>query len=448
MSWHNKVVWNEGLFLRPQLFQQQERYLESYAHKRCVPLNPFYWGFSHHLIERDALALGKLVMAEASGVFADGAPFDAPGQSAPPPPLTLQPQHLQQTIYLATPLRTPHAEETAFVDSAAALARYLAVEQELRDTNAIGQAPQTVQLAQLRLRLLPENEMTDAWIGLPIARVGAVRSDGSAELDPDFIAPVSAIGASLLLSNWLKKIQGLTQLRAQNLAQRLCGADGKNADANEVSDFLLLQMLNRYEALLNHQLHVGETTPEAMYTLLISLAGELSTYVRTSTRRPGSYASYQHGDPYLTFKTLVDDVHALLNEVLVRSAQRIEVQARAHGLHLAVMEPTMLRGFASLVLAVAADMPVDVLVSRFAAHGKLAPSERLPDLVRSHLPGIGITALPVAPRQIPFNAGFVYYELQRQGPLWDQLIQHGGLAMHVSGEFPGLRIELWGVREK
>ncbi len=28
MSWHNKVVWSEGLFLRPQHFQQQDRYIE------------------------------------------------------------------------------------------------------------------------------------------------------------------------------------------------------------------------------------------------------------------------------------------------------------------------------------------------------------------------------------------------------------------------------------
>ena len=42
MSWTNKVVWSEGLFLRPQLFQQMERYLESFTHRRSSPLSPFY----------------------------------------------------------------------------------------------------------------------------------------------------------------------------------------------------------------------------------------------------------------------------------------------------------------------------------------------------------------------------------------------------------------------
>lgn len=91
-------------------------------------------------------------------------------------------------------------------------------------------------------------------------------------------------------------------------------------------------------------------------------------------------------------------------------------------------------------------MPPDTLVQQFAMQAKMGPSERLPDLVRSHLPGIALQALPVPPRQIPFNAGYVYYELSRTGPLWETVAQHGGIALHVAGDFPALRLELWGVR--
>ena len=237
-------------------------------------------------------------------------------------------------------------------------------------------------------------------------------------------------------------------MRGQTLAQRLSGANGKSSDANEVSDYLLLQILNRYEPLLNHLLNVTETSPETFYTLLSSFGGELSTYVRSTTRRPKVYASYRHVDPYCSFNELVEDVHALLNEVLVRSAQRIDFEKRQHGIYLAVMDPSTVKSFGSLILAVSAEMPPDVLVTRFSAQSKLASSEQLPELIRSHLPGISLAALPVPPRQIPFNAGFVYYELHRNGPLWEQVAQYGGLAMHVSGEFSGLRVELWGVREK
>jgi len=119
MSWYNKVVWSEGLFLRPQLFQQQERYLEHYAHKRAAALGPFFWGFHHYRIDVEALALGKLAMSGAAGVFQDGTPFDAPAHAALPAPLTVQHEHLNQVIHLAVPIRLPHTEETTFYESGA-----------------------------------------------------------------------------------------------------------------------------------------------------------------------------------------------------------------------------------------------------------------------------------------------------------------------------------------
>ncbi|MEJ8810695.1 type VI secretion system baseplate subunit TssK [Variovorax ureilyticus] len=451
MNWYNKVAWSEGLFLRPQLFQQQERYLEHLAHKRAAALSPFYWGFSHYAIDVESLSLGKVVLASAAGIFSDGTPFDTPGQTPPPAPLTILPEHLEQIIYLAVPIRTPNGEETTFDDAAGStgsLARFSVFDTELRDANSIGQGPKTVQLSRLRLRLLPQREMTDAWIGLPLTRVATLRSDGSIAIDTHLIPPVAGYGASALLTDWIANTHGLCRLRAQSLASRLSGNDGKSSEAAEVSDFLLLQILNRYEPLLEHWLRVRETSPEEIYTALRTLSGELATFVRARTRRPEEHPAYQHVDPYLSFKELVGDVQSLLNDVLVRSAQSIPLTDRANGVRVANVDPGELQGFSSLVFAVAAHAPADVLASQFPARCKVGPSDRLPELIRSHLPGIPLQTLPVPPRQIPFNAGFVYFQVDSRGPLWEHLVEYGGLALHIAGEIPGLRMELWGVREK
>ncbi|QGZ64082.1 type VI secretion system baseplate subunit TssK [Paraburkholderia acidisoli] len=447
MSWYNKVTWSEGLFLRPQLFQQQERYFEQFAHRRSAPLSPFFFGFSHYAIDREALALGKVIVKSASGVFADGTPFDAPGSTPPPAPLTVRQEHLEQVIHLAVPIRVPNAEETTFEDTSDSLARYAAFASELRDTNSIGQGPRTVQLSNLRLRLVPEKEMTDAWIGLPLTKVTTLRADGSIELDESLIPPVSGYGASERLTSWLAKIHELTRLRADALAKRLTGSDGKAGSVAEVSDYLLLQTLNRYEPLLQHLRRVPTTSPAELYAVLLSMAGELSTYVRPETRRPlDSHPAYQHIQPHLCLRPLVDDTHWLLNAVLVRSAQSIPLKDAGYGMRNAVVDPAEIRSFSAIVLAVAAQLPAEALVQQFATQAKIGPSERLPDLVRAHLPGITLQSLPVPPRQIPFNAGYIYYELARSGPLWETISQHGGIALHVAGEFPGLKLELWGVR--
>jgi type VI secretion system protein ImpJ len=62
--------------------------------------------------------------------------------------------------------------------------------------------------------------------------------------------------------------------------------------------------------------------------------------------------------------------------------------------------------------------------------------------------GIQLAPLPVAPRQIPYHSGFVYFELDRNNEFWRELQQSGGFAMHVGGEFPNLELEFWAIREQ
>lgn len=446
MSWYNKVVWSEGLFLRPQLFQQQERYLEHFAHKRAAALSPFFWGFHHLAIDAEALALGKLVVSGASGIFQDGTPFDAPAHAKAPAPLALRHEHLNQIIYLAVPIRTPNAEETSFEGAQDSLARFRSFEEELLDANSIGQGPKLVQLGDLRLRLVPEKELTESWLGMPLAKITEIRADGSARLDAGLIPPVNIYTASALLQTWLTEVHGLLRLRATSMAERLTASSTRGGDVAEISEYLILQLFNRFEPVFEHMLAAKAALPEALYVALTAFAGELSTFVRTTTRRPHNYPAYRHDEPHTCIKPVVDDLRFLLNVVLERGAQLIELRDQQHGIRLAVLDPTEFERFNTFVLAVGAQMPGDVLKQQFPAQAKVGPAERLAELIRSHLPGVPLQAMPVPPRQIPFNAGQVYFELAQDHPLWAQVQRYGGLALHVAGDFPELRLELWGVR--
>lgn len=376
MSWNNRVVWSEGQFLLPQMFQQQERYLEHVIHYRSLPLSSFFWGFNEYGIGSEALNIGKLVLTKASGVFADGTPFNAPGHTPLPPPLTILPEHLNQLIYLAVPIRTPNSEETSFDNNPESLARFSVHENEIRDANSLGRGAQLLQLSHLRLRLLPEKAVTDAWIGLPLTRITALHPDGRVDIDKELIPPVANYQASTLICTWLSWINDLIKMRADSLAERLTGSDKHGHEAAEVSDYLLLQVLNRFGPLL---IHMSKTplSPEVLYRNLCALAGERSTYVRPQTRRPEEYKEYKHLTPYAGLKSVVDEVQYLLNAVLIRGAQRIPLEEGTYGILNAVVEPTELSDFSSLVLAVKAQMSADTLLQHFSAQTKIGPSEQL-----------------------------------------------------------------------
>ena len=132
--------------------------------------------------------------------------------------------------------------------------------------------------------------------------------------------------------------------------------------------------------------------------------------------------------------------------VLERNAIPIELQERAYGLRVAAIPDSDLVKTARFVLAAKAQLQPERLQASLPTLVKIGPVERIRDLVNLNLPGIVLRSLPVAPRQIPYHAGFLYFELDRSGDLWKITEQSRALAMHIAGEFPGLELEFWAVR--
>src|SRR5690349_20281589 len=55
MTWHNKVVWTEGMFLQPQHFQQHDRYTEYQLRQRFAAGLGHAWGFISVAVDDAAL---------------------------------------------------------------------------------------------------------------------------------------------------------------------------------------------------------------------------------------------------------------------------------------------------------------------------------------------------------------------------------------------------------
>jgi type VI secretion system protein ImpJ len=147
-----------------------------------------------------------------------------------------------------------------------------------------------------------------------------------------------------------------------------------------------------------------------------------------------------------SFEPVVAALRTALSVVLEQAAIPIPIEAKKFGISVATVVDRTLFGSAVFILAARADMQAEDLRRRFPAQLKIGPVEKIRDLVNLQLPGVPVSALPVAPRQIPFHAGFVYFELDQSNELWQQLRTSGGIGMHVAGEFPGLKMEFWAVR--
>ena len=158
MSSNNKVVWSEGLFLRPQHFQQHDRYLERYIEGRSANLRSCSWGFTELQIERDLLAIGKLGLKRARGVFPDGTPFSMPDDDPLPAPIELTAQVRDKGVVLAVPLRREGARDSDRREQVDGVVRYRVRDAETRDVSGDSGALHPVEVACLRSRLLLSDE--------------------------------------------------------------------------------------------------------------------------------------------------------------------------------------------------------------------------------------------------------------------------------------------------
>jgi len=444
MSWNNKVVWSEGLFLQPQHFQQHDRYWEKQIEGRARPLLGHGWGFVTLELDRAALALGKVQITSARGIFPDGTPFDFPADDAPPVAFDIPPELKDEVVVLALPVRRPGSEESDFSDIAEhGLTRFSVGETEVRDSNASANESTVVQVGRLRMRLMRKRDVTDAYTTLGFAQVVERRVDNQILPSKSYIPPMLHSGGDAVLSTYLRELHGLLHQRGEALAGRLSQL-GRGGVA-EIADFLLLQTVNRYEPLFAHFATHPLLHPERFYSVCVQLAGELATFNNANTRAP-VFPEYQHDMLEQTFAPVMAQLRRSLSMVLEQNAIAIELQDRRYGVKVAIIADLELVKTASFVLAVAAQVPAEVLRTRFPTQVKVGPVERIRDLVNLQLPGIPLHPLPVAPRQIPFHAGSNYFELERGGELWKQLERSGGLAMHIGGEFPGLELEFWAIR--
>ncbi|WP_099113628.1 type VI secretion system baseplate subunit TssK [Xenorhabdus miraniensis] len=444
MNRSEKVIWTEGMFLRPHHFQQAENHLEAYIRDWGMAQSPYYWGFLTFELDQELLNQGKVKLSSASGIFPDGTPFNFDASHAPTP-LQLTENNTNINVVLALPTFRRGKEEVIFSEQKESMARFVSIEVEVNDANAMAVGNATIQFGKMRLRLMLESDLTPEWTALSIVHVVNKTSDNKLHLDSLFIPSLLNCRANPQVMGFINNIQGLLEQRRQQISQRLLQL-GRYNDS-EIMDFLLLSLLNRYSGQVNHILNLSLLHPERLFSEWLQFATELATY--SQNRLPEEVLPlYDHDNLTQCFNQLMFQLRQGLSIILEEHAIQLPLTEYSHGLNIATLPNANMIHMFSFILAIHADVANDILMSNFPAQMKISPIDRIRELVQLQLPGIPLRAMPSVPRQIPWHSGYVYFELEKEGDLWKQMEKSSGFALHLAGEFPGLNIEFWAVRNQ
>ncbi len=442
MSEFSKVVWAEGTYLSPQHFQQNDRYTESKLQSIVNLAQAHYYGvfdlgFNDSLLKQGVVSLSRLEM-----VFEDGTVFI-------PTPLEVDslefnmPANIAETkLYLVITRVTASSNEIAYELDDIKNTRYSAFEKPLLDTTDTDSDPRVVTLAKLNVRLMLEDNIHSSLVKIPIAIVSS-NDNSEVEIQASYIAPTLIAQKNSKLYNYINELYGLLAQKSKSLANAV--NDPNRGGSLEITDFLMLQTVNRYLAYMQHQKQpTNHTHPEALFVSLSKLCGDLMTFL--PTRKMGDMPVYDHRNLKECYQHLMSNLRISLSTILEQRIIRIDLSKKDSATYVAQTPNAEILEIADFVLAVKADMPNETLRHNLPSIMKISTVEQIKELVAYHLPGVKLNALSVAPRELPYHNGYVYFELDKQTEIWERFDDSSGMAFHVAGDFPNIDLEFWAIK--
>ena len=443
MSDKSRVAWREGAFLRPQHFQQHDRFVAAEIDRRVAATRPYAWGVTELVIDEDLATLGKFGVTRLVGAMPDGTRFAIPEDMAPPPPLDLPADTADGVVYLTLPPAQQGAVVFEDAENASLATRFLVDEVDMADAFSADRTREPIELARPQLRFGVTRDETYGRVCLGLARVRELQNK-RALFDERFIPPAQDLRASARLKGGLTDILGRAGQRAEELALR--AVEATDGGAETFASFLLLQSLNRWCPVLTHLQSLPDVHPERLFEQLLGMTGELATLTRAD-RKPPPLPLYDHEDLQGSFSPVFDLLRAMLSAVFDRSAIQLPLEAAGTGAYVSTITDHNLYQHSFFYLAVNAAAPLDEIRQRFPGLAKIGAVQKMRGIVEGALPGVPLRHTPTPPSQLRVLPGYIYFELDRGVPDWRDFATAPALGLHVAGEWPALKLELWCVKK-
>ncbi|ENA9698954.1 type VI secretion system baseplate subunit TssK [Salmonella enterica subsp. enterica] len=442
-----RPLWNEGVLLSPQQFQQQAHW-EAFTNAGIAALaHPLSWGIETVALNEGLLSTGRLQVVQLRLWLPDGTLVAVPDSDITPAVRDLTPDVPADvdrvTVFVALPLFQPGISNVQAVGEKAH--RPLKYRQEwitLQDDFGMEEESMSVAWHNLSLRLDVENN--EEYQVCPVARV--VRDgQGGWRSDPLFIPPMAKFSACPALHERLVLVNRQIQSRRQRLMSMRRESNERLADfaVADVSLFWLLNALNSHARVLTEFEQHPVRHPEPVWAELARLAGSLLTF--SLDHDIHAIPGYDHGNPEQTFPPLFDLVSELLDaslpsRVVALQMERIDGQNWKTTLH-----DMRLREEADFYLSVRSTLPGWQLAERFPALCKAGAPDDVNSLVNVALTGVPLLAINRVPAALPVRLENQYFALDMAHHAAREMLESGVCMFYVPSLLGDIELELFAV---
>ena len=446
MSKH-RVLWGEGLFLRPQHFQIQDTYHNSQRALSIMLAHPYAYGISDIELDKQLLESNVLSFQNIYAVLPDGTIYQAPRTDALPKALTLDTQDNGDDVYVFLSLEIIHSSgnniQAANNDNPARYIRDAIEAQDLYSQAAeavidIIKLSPTIQLSH---SVQPPSQDT---VSLLIAKL--VRTtQGIYQVDEDYIVPSVHIASNPPLLNQVYRLMTMINTKSSSLYDHHRQSNNNLLEfrSSDIASFWLLHALNTAYSQLSHLYNNPKLHPERLYESLLSVASQLATF--SSLYKVGDLPQYNHNNANDSFISIIMIIRELLNTVIASNFISIPLRQTKHSYYIGELSSDKITRNSQLYLSVSSSIAMHELVDLVPRRFKVATPDAVEKRVLSALPGSPVSHVTQVPSAIPVRPGFSYFTIEPIGELYDEMIKSESLCIYVPNGFDDLKIELMAI---
>jgi type VI secretion system protein ImpJ len=441
-----KVLWGEGLFLRPQHFQLQDLHVEAIGRRSLLVANPFAWGIRALDLDHDSLKNGILRFSRIDATFANGDSLLAPNVDQLPAPVSLEEVVAEGGVsdfHLAVHHLNSHGGNSTGNIGESGTARYVVVSGEAHDLFTDAAEAEVSTLSKLSF-IKAGDEPREQFLTLPVARIRRTASSGF-ELDPAFLpASVSLRSAPALHVMLRRQIDAL--LAKADALYGFHREPSKNIiefRSGDIASFWLLHTVSSACAALTHLFRNPETSPERLFQELLRLAGGLMTFSKNYSLN--DLPAYEHLNPGPPFWRLDTILRELLDTVISTRYFAIALTQPKPAFYAGHLDSDKINGETAFYLAITAAHQQSEIIESIPLRLKVGAPDDVEKLVLSAISGVRLTHAPQVPAPIPVRPGACYFALDAHGPLYERMLKAKSVMIYAPESYRDLKIEMIAV---
>ncbi len=449
--------WHQGLFLQPQHFQLQDRYIQSLLTPLHSFLQPHFWGVAGLEIQDAALGNFSLKVLEGKFLFSDGS-FVSLSENGLLDPRSFSEDWIESgksfDIMLGLRKWNPNGENVTVLpnlENVSDVTTRFVTSKELDEAQDLYQGGSSAQVQRLyfvlKLFWKNEEEKLGDYELIPLARLQ--RQGDDIIRSKRFFPPCLQINAVEPLKKLITEIRDQLASRTHMLEsyKRERGIHTAEFGARDTVFLLALRSLNRYVPLLFHLTESEIVHPWAVYGILRQIIGELSSFSETvnvlGEQEDGNklVPSYSHHKLHTCFLAAQDVLLRLLDEVTAGPDYMIELVYDGT-YYSAEMTAAMFEGHNRFYLVLTTDQKPEQVLESFLTLAKTGSRESLPLLIARALPSIKVNFLENPPHELPRRAGSLYFQIDHYGELWERVQRTNNLSIFWDNAPEDIKAEL------